>query len=352
MTTPRIARLKPYYAELAKGKRYLWCSCGLSKSQPFCDGAHKGTPFKPVAYVGQADGQEVLFCGCKQSCDQPFCDGAHNNLPGAYREDDPFSTANSTIVPSERTNAARTLLDGRCYVFSTVTAALSTRGNFHYCTVISEALGAHHQSQFFGQLAGGTSPVMTLGDVHGVLFIAHGTGNACISGRDNAVGPGDGLYVRPGEAFSLQTADDGEMQVYISACPAIADLQWLEDMPETFDAHYPVRKVGIDPDARNAMGSRFFQMLVDRSVGSDVATQFIGHIPKSKAEPHRHLYEEALIILAGDGMMWTDTVKTPVTAGDVIFLPAKQVHSLQSTTDTGMDVVGIIYPGDNPSINY
>jgi hypothetical protein len=36
----------------------------------------------------------------------------------------------------------------------------------------------------------------------------------------------------------------------------------------------------------------------------------------------------------------------------VIFLPRKQIHSLQSTSATGMDVVGVIYPGDNPSINY
>ena len=38
--------------------------------------------------------------------------------------------------------------------------------------------------------------------------------------------------------------------------------------------------------------------------------------------------------------------------GDVILLPRKQVHSLQATDDDGLDVVGVICPGDNPSINY
>nr|WP_240538596.1 CDGSH iron-sulfur domain-containing protein [Rhodoferax sp. PAMC 29310] len=26
---------------MEQGKDYYWCACGLSKSQPFCDGSHK-----------------------------------------------------------------------------------------------------------------------------------------------------------------------------------------------------------------------------------------------------------------------------------------------------------------------
>jgi quercetin dioxygenase-like cupin family protein len=50
--------------------------------------------------------------------------------------------------------------------------------------------------------------------------------------------------------------------------------------------------------------------------------------------------------------MWTETSKAKVEAGDVIFLPRKQLHSLQCTDPNGMLVVGVIYPGDNPTINY
>jgi len=81
-------------------------------------------------------------------------------------------------------------------------------------------------------------------------------------------------------------------------------------------------------------------------------TQFIGNIPRSKAEPHKHLYEEALIFLGGAGVVWTENVKTTVGAGDVLFLPRKLTHSVQCTVDGGFDVVGVICPGDNPSINY
>ena len=123
-------------------------------------------------------------------------------------------------------------------------------------------------------------------------------------------------------------------------------------MPDGFDESCPVRVVPLDPAQRQGMANRYFQMLVDKEIGSDVVAQFIGHIPLSKAKPHRHLYEEALLILSGRGCMWTENLKAPVGAGDVIFLPRKQIHSLQATSDEGMLVVGTICPGDNPAINY
>ena len=63
--------------EVEQGKSYYWCSCGKSSKQPFCDGSHKGTGFKPLAYKAELT-KRVLFCVCKQTNDQPFCDGSHN----------------------------------------------------------------------------------------------------------------------------------------------------------------------------------------------------------------------------------------------------------------------------------
>ena len=50
---PVIAKYKPCYAELEKGKRYFWCACGRSKNQPYCDGSHKGTGIVPPALPGE-----------------------------------------------------------------------------------------------------------------------------------------------------------------------------------------------------------------------------------------------------------------------------------------------------------
>lgn len=56
-------------------KTYHWCSCGLSKKQPFCDNSHKGTAFRPVNFKLAEKCDKMLLCGCKLSQNTPFCDG-------------------------------------------------------------------------------------------------------------------------------------------------------------------------------------------------------------------------------------------------------------------------------------
>ena len=76
---PKIAQKAPYVVELEEGNAYYWCACGQSKNQPFCDGSHNGTEFKPLAFNAKETGKAYL-CGCKQSKNPPFCDGTHRNL--------------------------------------------------------------------------------------------------------------------------------------------------------------------------------------------------------------------------------------------------------------------------------
>ncbi|MCZ6556907.1 MAG: CDGSH iron-sulfur domain-containing protein [SAR324 cluster bacterium] len=53
--------------------------CGLSKKQPYCDGSHKGTEFRPII-VDITESKTVLWCGCKQSGRKPYCDGTHSRI--------------------------------------------------------------------------------------------------------------------------------------------------------------------------------------------------------------------------------------------------------------------------------
>ena len=78
MPTPIIAQKSPYVLD-AKAGTYYWCTCGGSKGQPFCDGAHKGTGFAPKKVEIAADGK-VAWCGCKHSQNGAFCDGSHKRL--------------------------------------------------------------------------------------------------------------------------------------------------------------------------------------------------------------------------------------------------------------------------------
>jgi CDGSH-type Zn-finger protein len=78
MAEPSTPQKAPYAVELAPGD-YWWCSCGLSKRQPFCDGSHKTTEFTPMKFT-MAEAQKVWLCGCKRSAGKPFCDGSHKKL--------------------------------------------------------------------------------------------------------------------------------------------------------------------------------------------------------------------------------------------------------------------------------
>ena len=70
---------KPFSVILEADKTYFWCSCGLSKSQPFCDGSHKDTNKLPVKLCFDEE-TYIKLCGCKKSQNKPYCDGSHLKL--------------------------------------------------------------------------------------------------------------------------------------------------------------------------------------------------------------------------------------------------------------------------------
>ncbi len=98
---PHIAAAFPLGIDLEAGKTYYWCTCGLSKNQPFCDGSvcvrecvpvnvdlsaltpthsahstrqqHKGTTFSPLAFTASAS-EKKYICQCKATKNPPFCD--------------------------------------------------------------------------------------------------------------------------------------------------------------------------------------------------------------------------------------------------------------------------------------
>jgi CDGSH-type Zn-finger protein len=79
MEKPRIAERRPAVMETEPG-RHLWCACGLSQQQPFCDGSHKGTGLAPKV-VELTASERIAWCQCKRTGNPPFCDGTHKTLP-------------------------------------------------------------------------------------------------------------------------------------------------------------------------------------------------------------------------------------------------------------------------------
>ncbi len=78
MDKPKIASKQPFLMDVEPGT-YAWCACGYSDNQPFCDGSHKATSFKPV--VEKIDKpKKIAWCGCKHTRTAPFCDGTHKEI--------------------------------------------------------------------------------------------------------------------------------------------------------------------------------------------------------------------------------------------------------------------------------
>ncbi|MBI4665932.1 MAG: CDGSH iron-sulfur domain-containing protein [Nitrospinae bacterium] len=80
MPEPKSPQHAPYVMDIEPGT-YIWCGCGLSKNQPFCDNAHKGTAYEGTQHAAVLfeieEGRTVALCGCKHTHKQPFCDGTH-----------------------------------------------------------------------------------------------------------------------------------------------------------------------------------------------------------------------------------------------------------------------------------
>ena len=99
---PKIAARKPKATELTQGEEYYFCACGESKNQPFCDGSHKTTSFKPIAFT--ADKTDTAYlCMCKHSGNLPYCDGTHAKLKNDNPSDSDTLIAKTTTTSSDST---------------------------------------------------------------------------------------------------------------------------------------------------------------------------------------------------------------------------------------------------------
>jgi len=63
------------------GGKYAWCTCGLSKNQPYCDGSHTQIPGHRGPLLFEATEEKTVYlCACKATKNPPYCDGSHSAL--------------------------------------------------------------------------------------------------------------------------------------------------------------------------------------------------------------------------------------------------------------------------------
>jgi mannose-6-phosphate isomerase-like protein (cupin superfamily) len=237
------------------------------------------------------------------------------------------------------------------------------------------------------EFARGESPQLRNPHCDEVMYVLEGEGNIAIDGEVYHVEPETGLYIRPGQSFSVWNPGSEPIVLISSRCPepesepavdssargwrgyvsglpgvsgdvvrerleySKADL--MSSRPATESA---AGKAGplVRLADREAMptGDRWYRVLVDDEVGSTQVTQFIGSIPPGRAPDHFHLYEEVLFILRGEGRMWAGKTSTPIEAGSCAYLPRKQSHCVENTGTGELRLLGVFYPAGSPAVRY
>ncbi len=354
MNAPIAAARKPCLVKLRAGRAYNWCVCGRSAHQPYCDGSHAGSGVEPLRFIAEADG-DALLCACKRTKRAPYCDGSHNALSDTYEEasaEDIAASASIAVTPRAGRGVLMSRLDGGCYVCTVDGAAFERRGVMLLAEAIGAGAGARFLSQYVIELDNGASDVFRFVESDAVLFAVSGGLRLTISGRRFELAAEDSAFVFAGEAVQLENRGRSRARLLMTVCPQADGPEWLEAMPTDFDSTSPERVFGVDPSKREPMADRFYQVLIGQETGSKEVTQFIGEIPRSRAAAHHHLYEEAIMVLSGEGYMWTENARAAVAPGDIIFLPRKQLHSLECVSPGGMRVMGAFYPAGSPAVNY
>jgi len=243
-------------------------------------------------------------------------------------------------------------LQNGCFVVDQSDLVLAPHGCISWTQVIGQDDQARALSVFYVEADPGTGPTISTGQSEAVLYLQSGQCDISICGRELNTQAGDGVHVRKGEYFCFNNLTDDTARWLISICPRVEGLNIIADDGTGIDDEFQQRVVSAGDRQLHATGERFYKLLVGPAIGSEAVTQFIGRIPPSKAAEHFHLYEEAICILSGHGLMWTGEQSAAVKPGSMIFLPRKQPHCLECLDADGMELMGVFYPAGSPAINY
>ena len=101
-----------------------------------------------------------------------------------------------------------------------------------------------------------------------------------------------------------------------------------------------------------ATGARSFEVLFGPHNGSAHATLFMGFVPPGKAPWHFHLYDEIVWIPQGPGRLHLEEGVDELEGGSAFRLRPRQVHIVENTGSSTLEVLGLFSPAGSPSAAY
>lgn len=78
--------------------------------------------------------------------------------------------------------------------------------------------------------------------------------------------------------------------------------------------------------------------------GGSITTTLARLVPGHKANPHKHEYEQLVIILQGECDFYVDGVAYPMTAGCLLSIPPEAEHYVVAKGETPLLNLDIFYP--------
>ncbi len=176
-----------------------------------------------------------------------------------------------------------------------------------------------------------------------LCFVIDGAGqlsSPAVPGRP--VQPGTGMWLPPGTGYSLAAAGPGPLRLDSVLLPAAG-----QD-GEADGAAGPLLSELADQPVE-ITGDRQFRVLFGPGNGCDAATQFVGEIPPGRAPFHTHTYDEVVLILAGEGVLYAGEDDRPLAAGSCLHLSPGTPHCLENTGAATLRVLGVFHPGGSPA---
>lgn len=209
--------------------------------------------------------------------------------------------------------------------------------------LIDTRSGAEHVLLKVLRLSAGNAQRLSHPGSDDILYVAEGRAEVSTFGGRVEVGNGSGVFAA--RKSGCRVGGNGLLVVWAMS-------------PAPREGYYTMEAYGIPPrtvsedDQRPipAGDDRSFKILVDPRLGAEHATQFVGFIRKSKAPPHTHIYEEAIYILEGEGIVHIGEDRhEPIRPGTSIFLPPGTPHCLENRGEQTLKLLGVFSPPGSPA---
>ena len=245
------------------------------------------------------------------------------------------------------------VLAGGCRLFDPEDGDLAVRGNWTAISRIGKATGAKQVSQTVNRYARGRSASVRNPSGEEVLYVVAGEGVCYIDGFAYPVAPGTGVFVPAGAEYTIENRESTPLVIVSACCPEDPD-RTIRDQSSVIPGGKK-RKLTIqegDQPKLPATTGREFCLMVDKDIGCQQVTQFVGWIPPSSAPFHYHTYEEVVFVLEGHGTLRVEHEAYPFEPGSSIYLAVGVRHCLENPGPSRVRVLGVFYPSGSPAAAY